>query len=214
MGDQPQALAGLVPYVTRWSTEHTSAETVIIQQGRLAYSQEWPWDRDQHGVLWARVPLRRGQGRPEFGKVHPRRQRAAMTRLWCQVCGQAADHTSDGYLWLTGEDPNDRDNWPDPLETADPPLCVPCAAKAVQLCPMLRRCHTALRVQQPSPVAVRGRLYQPWPTGPVPVGVTGVYLDDPRAQWILAGQLIVALHQFTITTLSTAHGCAAAAKKG
>jgi hypothetical protein len=66
---------------------------------------------------------------------------------------------------------------------------------------MLRRCHTALRVQQVSPVAVRGGLYQPWHPDPIPVGAAGVYLDDPRARWMQASQLIVALQQFTITTL-------------
>jgi ferredoxin len=203
MGEHAAVLADVVPYITRWSTERGPSEPVTTRGGRLAYAQERPGDRDRFGVLWRRVPLRRGQGRPEFGALHPRRQRAAMTRLWCQVCGKPADHTGDGYLWLSGEDPNDRDNWPDPLETADPPLCVPCAVKAVQMCPMLRRCHTALRVKQLSAVAVRGRLYQPCYPEPLPGRIAGVYLDDPRARWILAGQLIVALERFTITTLDT-----------
>jgi ferredoxin len=208
MGERSPALADVVPYITRWSAEHGPSEPVTIHNGRLAYAQERPGDRDQHGVLWTRVPLRRGQGRPQFGKLHPRRQRAAMTRLWCQVCGQPADHTSEGYLWLTGEDPNDQDNWPDPLETADPPLCAPCAVKAVQMCPMLRRCHTALRVQKVTPVAVRGSLYQPCHPEPLLLGAVAVYLDDPRAHWMRAGQLIVALDQFTITTLDTRHPAA------
>jgi hypothetical protein len=205
MGDQPPALADLVPYITRWSAEHAPAGPVTVRAGRLAYAQERPGYRDQHGVLWMRAPLRRGQGRPEFGKLHPRRQRAAMTRLWCQVCGQAASRTGEGLLWLTGEDPHDQGTWPDPLETADPPLCAPCAVKAVQMCPMLRRRHTALRVQRVSPVAVRGSLYQPWHPDPIPAAAAAVYLDDPRANWMLAGQLIVALEQYTITTLDTRH---------
>jgi ferredoxin len=203
MADQPRALAEVVPYITWWSAEHAPSEPLTIRDGRLAYPQERLGDRDQHGVLWIRVPLRRGQGRPEFGRLHPRRQRAAMTHLRCQVCGKPADRTSAGLLWLTSEDPADRGNWPDPLETADPPLCAPCAVKAVQMCPRLRRCHTALRVRKPTPVAVRGSLHRPGTPRPIPLCVAGIYLDDPRVRWILAGQLIVALEQFTVTTLDT-----------
>ncbi len=200
---EPPALADLVPYITRWSAEWAPTDPVTIRQGRLAYVRERPFDRDRHGLLWTRAPLRRGQGRPEFGKLHPRRQRTAMTRLRCQVCGHPADRTAEGYLWLTGEDPHDQPNWPDPLETADPPLCAPCAAKAVHMCPRLRRRHTALRVSKVAEVAVRGSLYQPWFPDPIPVAPVAVYLDDWRAKWLLAGQLIVALQEFTITTLDT-----------
>jgi hypothetical protein len=44
MGDQAPALADLVPYIIRWSTEHTPPEPVIIRHGRLAY----PWS----GTAW------------------------------------------------------------------------------------------------------------------------------------------------------------------
>jgi hypothetical protein len=144
MGERPAALAEVVPYITRWSAEHGPSEPVTIRDGRLAYEHERPWDRDRFGVLWMRAPLRRGKGRPEFGTLHPRRQRAAMTRLCCQVCGQPADHTSEGLLWLTGEDPNDQDSWPSPLHTADPrsapparsrrPTCAPGCAAATPPC--------------------------------------------------------------------------------
>jgi hypothetical protein len=65
----------------------------------------------------------------------------------------------------------------------------------------LRRRHTALRVSKVTEVAVRGSLYQPWHANPKPTAAVAVYLDDWRTNWLLAGQLIVALQQFTVTTL-------------
>lgn len=61
-------------------------------------------------------------------------------------------------------------------------------------------------------MAVRGSFYQPWYPDPIPVAAAAVYLDDPRATWMLAGQLIVALEQYTVTTLDTGHPATARAR--
>jgi hypothetical protein len=197
----PQALADLVPYITRWSEERTCKVPVVQRHGGIAYPHERPGDRDKHGVLWSRVTSQPGRGRPQLGQMHSRRQRKAMTRLLCQVCGHLANRTTDGVLWLIGEDPRRPETWPDPLITAHPPVCTGCAARAVQACPHLRRRFTALRVRSFRPVAVRGALYEPRHPAPVRVAAVGVYLDDPRARWVTAGQLIVRLSDFSVTTL-------------
>lgn len=61
-------------------------------------------------------------------------------------------------------------------------------------------------------MAVRGSLYQPWFPDPIPVAPVAVYLDDWRTKWLLAGQLIVAMQQFTITTLDARQPAAARIK--
>ncbi len=81
----------VVPFITAWSAERSVRPEVIALPGAgLAYRDEVPYDRDSDGNLWTRMTLRRGCGRPEFGRVHPGRQRRAMRRLLCQVCGGPA----------------------------------------------------------------------------------------------------------------------------
>jgi hypothetical protein len=195
----PGAASMTVPYITRWSAERDLNMPVVQGRRRIAYADERPSDRDDHDVLWTRVSSLPGQGRPEWGSVHARRQRKAMTRLLCQVCGQRPDRNGDGILWLVGEDPARPDTWPDELLTAHPPVCIGCAAKSVRLCTHLRRQYAALRVSAFELVGVRGALYIPGISRPVTV--TGVAFDDPRVRWIRAGQLLAHLRDFTITRL-------------
>ena len=189
----------LVPYITQWSEEQQSTAPVVQRRRGIAYRDERPGDRDDHGVLWLRVPSQPGRGRPQFGKIHARRQRRAMTKLLCSVCGQRANRNRDGLLWLIAEDPQRPDTWPDPLYTAEPPVCAGCAAKAVRFCPRLRREYTALRVSAFDLFGVRGSLYQR--DIPRPVTVGGIGFDDPRIRWVQAGQLLVRLRDYTITGL-------------
>jgi hypothetical protein len=179
-----------------------SGAPVVQRRRGIGYADERPGDRDSRGVLWTRVASRPGQGRPEFGQVHARRQRRAMTRLLCQVCGQPADRNADGMLWLVGEDPRRQDTWPVPLLTMHPPVCAGCAARSVGTCPHLRRQSAALRVRAFDLAGVRGALYVPGL--PSPVGVAGVAFDDRRIRWVRAGQLIVHLRDFSITSLASA----------
>src|SRR3989442_68826 len=99
-----------VPYVATWSEERDLPFEVVNRDGRgIAYADEISADRDIHGVLWHRTYSRPRRGRPEFGNVHSLRQRRAMRRLLCQVCGGPADRTQDGVLWLL---PDHREDWP------------------------------------------------------------------------------------------------------
>jgi hypothetical protein len=199
-------VADAVPYITLWSTERTAKARVVHRHGGIAYVQERPGDRDRHGVLWTRVTSRPGEGRPEFGKVHARRQRRAMRLLLCQVCGGPADRNADGVLWLVGEDQGQRASWPDPLLTAHPPVCVRCAVRSVGVCPHLRRQQVALRVHDFDVVGVRGTLYRPALPDPVKVAAVGVALDDPRIRWMRAGQILVNLRVFSLTSLDALTG--------
>src|SRR4051812_9793935 len=91
----------IVPYATSWSGEQHLPMPVIQHRGfGIGYADEIAADRDVCGVLWHRVESRPGAGRPQFGNVHSLRQRRAMRRLLCQVCGEPAERTSEGMLWL------------------------------------------------------------------------------------------------------------------
>src|SRR2546430_4416991 len=90
-----------IPYITSWSTEQPLPTTVIERPwSGIGYVDETLADRDEHGVLWQRVPSRPGRGRAELGRVHPLRQRRAMRRLLCGVCAGPPDRTEQGTLWL------------------------------------------------------------------------------------------------------------------
>ncbi|MEV7089530.1 hypothetical protein AB0O07_27180 [Streptomyces sp. NPDC093085] len=52
-----------------------------------------------------------------------------------------------------------------------------------------------------APVGVRGALYRPGFSSPVPVDVAGVAFDDPRVRWVRAGQLVMRLRAFTVVGL-------------
>lgn len=188
-----------VPYITQWSRERVSTFDMVVRRGRLAFADERPYDRDSNGVLWTRAPSQPGKGKPEFGKVHALRQRNAMDRLLCQVCGQAADRNQDGILWLLGEAPDDSDG--EGVLTAHPPLCLPCLDVSVKACPHLRRQYVALRVRRLEQAGVRGALYRPSCFKPVAVEAAGVAFDDPRINWVRAAQLLMRLTDFQVINL-------------
>jgi hypothetical protein len=118
-----------------------------------------------------------------------------MTELRCQICGGAADRTSEGVLWLVDADPWDLA--PEGETTAHPPVCRPCARLSVRACPHLRTRQVALRVRTFRPAGVRGALYAPAPGGPRLRDAETLRLGDPLLPWLCAGQLLMHLADFT-----------------
>lgn len=187
----------VVPYITQWSGEEAPRPKVVERRGRIAFADERPYDRDSQGILWARAPSQPGKGKPQFGHVHALRQRNAMERLLCQVCGGQADRNVNGMLWLLGEDPDTFEADDDGgVVTSHPPVCLPCAHTSIGACPHLRREFTALRVRSFERAGVRGALYQPAKPHPVAVDVVGIAFDDPLIHWVRAGQLLLRLTDF------------------
>jgi hypothetical protein len=129
-------------------------------------------------------------GRPEFGNVHSLRQRRAMRRLLCQVCGGAADQIEDGVLWLLPDYREDWEGWPEGMGNGEPPICLPCASISLRLCPKLRRGAAAVRARECPIVGVRGALYERGKVGPAIAreGVLG--FDDPAICWMRAVGLV------------------------
>lgn len=182
----------VVPYTTSWSSEDSLPMPVIERRGYgIAYAGEIAADRDTQGVLWQRTISRPGEGRPEFGKVHSLRQRRAMRRLLCQVCGEPADRTDEGLLWLLPDYRQDWTTWPEGMGNVEPPICRSCVSVSVRLCPKLRRDGGAVvRVREYPIVGVRGLLYAPGPTEPIVVNDEVIGFDDPLIRWVRAVGLV------------------------
>lgn len=187
----------LAPYVTAWSTERSLPANVITVPGvGIAYADETITDRDRNGVLWSRVAISPGKGRPDFGRVHPQRQRRAMLRLLCQVCGGPADQNDDGVLWLIRDFRDDWPGWPDMMAVTEPPICRPCVQTSLDRCPALRKGAVTIRARRYPVAAARGALY----AGPEPTYIDNatIPLNDPKIRWLRAINLVRELNDCTI----------------
>jgi hypothetical protein len=194
----------IVPYITSWSEEQDPHHELIERPGHgIAYRDETLADRDSNGVLWLRTTFRPGQGRPEFGEVHPLRQRRAMQRLLCQVCANPADKTEDGVLWLLRDHRDDWPSWPNEMGVTEPPICADCTHISIRLCPALRHGNMLIRAHSYPIAAVRGVLYRAG-RAPVPLGEEVVTLDDPKIRWIRAANLVRKLNKCSILRLTDA----------
>lgn len=204
-----------VPYITTWGQEvqaamngaGTRGSTVRFQQLMVpgapltvGYVDEAPNDRDAFGCLWQRYPIAMGKGVPYFAKIHPARQRRAMTKMLCQVCGNPANFNEDGWLWLvTHEDAARLAEGGDPrVRTGNPPVCEPCCKLAREMCPHLLKGNATVRTRGYEPWGVYGIVADP--TGSSP-GHDVAY-SDPRIHRTLAGQMLVVLQDVKLTDLS------------
>lgn len=189
----------IVPYITAWSEEQDPPyELVERTGGGIAYRDEMLADRDSHGVLWFRTPHRPGYGRPDFGRVHPLRQRRAMRRLLCQVCAGPADRTNGGILWLLRDHRDDWPDWPEGMGVTEPPICVPCVRTSVRSCPALRRGAIIVRVRTSPVVGVRGTLHSSTRLNPAAISEGTATFDDPTRHWIRAANLVRELGNCTL----------------
>lgn len=195
--------AGLVPWLTPWSSEQIPAQPVTWAVGPrgafLGLHDEAPADRHL-GVLWLRMPATPGAGRPEFAGAHALRQRTAMTRLLCQMCGGTTiDSRDDGRVLMLMAAAGGR-----PIScgerTSSPPIHAHCARLAVQHCPPLRRRgwvaalvdHTAMPIW-----GYAGLVYDPvtlQQTSPANGSTHEVPAEDEgRLRWLQASRMLVTL---------------------
>ncbi|WP_019629335.1 hypothetical protein [Actinomadura atramentaria] len=186
---------GVVPFITAWSSEEAPPATIISGERGIAYADETVLDRDRHGVLWARNTSSPGVGRPLFKNVHHLRQRRAMRRLLCQVCGTPCGTDA---RWLLSAAEYREDPWPSPVLTSHPPVCPDCVDRSVRLCPHLRDGHVALTADRPRPAAVSGILYHPTILGPAPMRRATLTFDDPLLPWLRAAQLHMRLDDYRV----------------
>ena len=194
----------VVPYIAAWSEERELPMTVFAGRSGIGYTDETVIDRDSRGVLWTRMLSCPRTGRPRFGQEHPIRQRKAMRKLLCQVCGKPANHTEDGFLWLLRDYRDDWAGWPDGMANTDPPVCVPCARMSVRLCPALRKGYVAVRARSEISGVYGIRYRAGYTAGTVEVvGEGNVAYDDPAIRWTRAAKLIGVLRDSTIIQLDS-----------
>lgn len=196
---------GVVPYIVSWSAEECLPATVIERPwSGIGYVDETLADRDARGVLWQRVTLRRGHGRPEFGRIHPLRQRRAMRKLLCGICAGPPDCDERGVLWLVRDYRGDWPNWPEHMGATEPPICLPYARLSVRMCPSLRKGYVALRVGESAVSGIYGARYRVGNTRvPIMAGDEVVAFGDPAIRWTCATQLVRELTDCVIVDLDT-----------
>lgn len=138
----PQYNGKPVPWVTRWTNEVSRDVPDIVPGGIRGVRWAYPdgmenRERTAFGtLLWVREGLGRS-GEPMYADVNTYRQRAAMTKCKCQVCGAKIDGRP--VLWLI---PTAEANMVDEdgtLKTTSPPTCEACIPLALELCPALPR---------------------------------------------------------------------------
>lgn len=168
----PRLLGGgsMVPYIGSWTGEELCATRVVYRSGGgIGFADETVLDRDRWGVLWTRMTGRIGVGKPLFTKLHPVRQRRAMSRLLCQVCARPADYPDRGQLWLVPEKGiRAGEDWFEGMSTIHPPLCRECAKISVRMCPALRPRFVALHAQSRI-CGVAGLVFGPGRPVPSPI---------------------------------------------
>lgn len=192
-----------VPYITAWSEEADPPCVVVERLGTgIGYADEVLADRDRRGVLWLRTLFRPGAGRPDFGKVHPVRQRHAMRRLLCQVCAAPADRTKDGVLWLMRDFRDDWPSWPDGMGVTEPPVCVPCVRLSLRLCPALRKGATLVRARGYRVAGVDGLLYRRAGHQLSATSAVTMAFEDPAIGWVRAASLVRELQDTVIVPLA------------
>jgi hypothetical protein len=125
----------VVPWVARWSDEVVQSTVQVSLRDRelwVSY-KDGNESREASGILWVREGIKRG-GEPQFAQVSTYRQRSAMARRLCQVCGQAT--TEEPMRWLV---PRvlllDRGG---ETVTASAPTCELCIKISLGLCPHLK----------------------------------------------------------------------------
>ncbi|MET8952089.1 hypothetical protein [Streptomyces sp. NPDC004533] len=191
-----------VPYVTAWTAETHTVPPVVLHRTRqgIGYADEVPYDRDMEGVLWIRQAIAPGSGRALFPSVHALRQRRAISRMLCQVCGaDTLEQDPERQLFLLKD--VGRPVGQGELTTAAP-VCPPCALIAVRHCPHLRK-HVAAWVERPVTWGVTGIPYDRRTLLPVPGDdLAMVAYDDPAVRWLVATRQVLSLEGCTAVSLS------------
>lgn len=143
--DQP------VPWVTRWTNEvnQTKLQVSITRDGLTLSYADGNEDRDAFGVLWKREGITRG-GTPQFSEINTYRQRAAMNKCLCQVCGKKIQERPIRWLMSRASLHHLEDGT---ALTISAPTCSPCIPLAVELCPHLKTSD---------PVILRVLEYEKW----------------------------------------------------
>ncbi|REH18366.1 MULTISPECIES: hypothetical protein [unclassified Streptomyces] len=197
-----------VPYIAPWTGEIREQPRLerrpLNRGGGIAYVDEHRLYDRHAGILWLRMGAVRGAGTPILAGVNSQRQRQAMDRQLCQVCGATTYGRTDGtHLYLLAE----REGGPitEGEQTASPPIHEDCAVEALRDCPHLREGAVAARVERPEPWGIAGMLHDPATLAPRPStrrgGLTFLPYTSLKLLWAVAHLDVVSLHGCTPVNL-------------
>lgn len=209
MSTDPSALPDFngrpVPWITRWTGEldperfEYGAEVNRDGQWRITYPDNKNV-RDRRGILWQREGIGR-KGEPMWADVSTYRQRAAMQRGLCQVCGKDAGPPPWHFLIpRDGMEQFDDQTW----LTMQAPVCDGCVPLAIKLCPALKRVgYQLLKVVDYDLWGVLGQVTYRDEKGRFNRFQSAVSFDtrdygEFRLGHILAQQLVVSFDKFVI----------------
>ena len=195
-----------VPWITRWTGEvmpdrnQYSVEIRADGSFRVAYP-DGKNTRDLLDILWQREGIGR-KGEPMWADVSTYRQRAAMARGLCQVCGTKIN--AETFLFLI---PRDAMEWFDedtPI-TMQAPVCEECVPLALKLCPALKRNgYQLLKVINYDLWGVMGQVTYRTEQGFGKIQATVSFADNPdygpdfRLNHVMAQQSVIKLGKHVV----------------
>ncbi|WP_328914763.1 MULTISPECIES: hypothetical protein [unclassified Streptomyces] len=214
--------AATVPFITLRENEHdVSDRSLALRPFRnglgLCYADEHDDDRDPSGILHARVTQTRNPtnwptGKPRWKQVHPTRQRECATHMLCHVCKEQPSRNEMGILFIDVLGPKARPEAArlEGMRTFQPPVCLPHAKTAIDLCPHLQRnTFVAMRVATPrltgmlgTPYTITGLTITPahTPTGTA-MKQAIIPFNHPQRHYFLGAQYAIELNQVTVIDL-------------
>ncbi|MFE7525335.1 hypothetical protein ACFU7Y_06400 [Kitasatospora sp. NPDC057542] len=196
---------GPVPRITSWSGEVLQRPRRIRHDDggkQIGYWQETAGDR-VNGVLVLRSTGEPGQGVPVWTRSHPGRQVQLMLTMACRVCGEPADHTEQGTLWLlprprmrSGRVRRLAAGWPEGAVVEHPPVCAAHALQAPGLCRALDGA-LLVRVTASEVWGVAG-----WCLGPEmePVQGSFSFTEPELLRWVVATHVLRTVTGCTVLT--------------
>lgn len=110
-----------VPYTVSWTAEEPLFLARCPEANALALCQA----------------ERPGEGKPQFGKPHANRQRRAIARMLCDLCGQPLKTRTKVSLSHARPVPHGAEGWA--ILQVEPLLHRECAAICLEQCPSLKR---------------------------------------------------------------------------
>lgn len=157
----------IVPWTTKWTGELPAHEETVIEawwnepdwaiEARWALAPDVEIRQSINGILWMREGVNQGGGEPLPEVVHSARQRKAMLRGVCRICGERAWSEEGTVIFVVS--PREILWTGDAHITYAPPVCLSCVDLVLDAHPYLReQGHEMYKVLEYTPWGVLGQI--------------------------------------------------------